>query len=315
MIRYISIRVLQMIPVLFGVILVVFIITHIVPGDPVSLMLGAGYTEKDYKEMKVYLGLDKPLTVQFVNYVKGVVKGDLGKTVKSREPVTKVIFRRFPATLTLSAVALIIAAGVAIPIGIVSALKQNTKIDYISMVMAQLGISIPVFWLGIMLILFLSLYMNVLPVGGRGEPPDLIHLILPAFCLATPFMAMTARLTRSCMLEVLRENYIIAARSRGFSEARVIFKHALKNAMIPVVTNLGLQLSRMLGGALIIEVVFRWPGMGELAYDAIMERDYAVVMGVVLLVAVIFIVINLLVDLSYTLFDPRIRYDTRTSEG
>jgi peptide/nickel transport system permease protein len=287
MIRYISIRVLQMIPVLFGVILVVFIITHIVPGDPVSLMLGAGYTEKDYKEMKVYLGLDKPLTVQFVNYVKGVVK--------SREPVTKVIFRRFPATLTLSAVALIIAAGVAIPIGIVSALKQNTKIDYISMVMAQLGISMPVFWLGIMLILFLSLYMNVLPVGGRGEPPDLIHLILPAFCLATPFMAMTARLTRSCMLEVLRENYIIAARSRGFSETRVIFKHALKNAMIPVVTNLGLQLSRMLGGALIIEVVFRWPGMGELAYDAIMERDYAVVMGVVLLVAVIFIVINLLV--------------------
>ena len=210
---------------------------------------------------------------------------------------------------------MIIAAVVAIPIGIVSALKQNTKIDYISMVMAQFGISMPVFWLGIMLILFLSLYLNLLPVGGRGEPPDLMHLILPAFCLAAPFMAMTARLTRSCMLEVLRESYIVAARSRGFSEARVVFKHALKNAMIPVVTNLGLQLSRMLGGALIIEVVFRWPGMGELAYDAIMERDYAVVMGVVLLVAVIFIVINLLVDLSYTLFDPRIRYNTRTSEG
>jgi peptide/nickel transport system permease protein len=315
MIRYISIRVLQMIPVLFGVILAVFIITHVVPGDPVLLMLGTQYTEKEYKEMQVYLGLDKPLPVQFLNYVKGVLKGDLGKTIQSREPVTNVIFRRFPATFTLSAVALIIAAGVAIPIGIVSALKQNTKIDYISMVLAQLGISIPVFWLGIMLVLFLSLYLNLLPVGGRGEPPDLKHLILPAFCLATPFMAMTARLTRSCMLEVLRENYIVAARSRGFSEARVIFKHALKNAMIPVVTNLGLQLSRMLGGALIIEVVFRWPGMGELAYDAIMERDYSVVMGVVLLVAVIFIVINLLVDLSYTLFDPRIRYDTRTSEG
>jgi peptide/nickel transport system permease protein len=314
MIRYISVRVLQMVPVLFGVVLVVFIITHVVPGDPVSLSLGAQYTQKEYDEMKVYLGMDKSLPVQFLNYLKGVVTGDLGKTIRSRERVTEVIFRRFPATLTLSIVALIIAAGVAIPIGIISALKQNTKIDYISMVAAQLGISMPVFWLGIMLVLFFSLYLNLLPVGGRGEPPDLKHLVLPAFCLATPFMAMTARLTRSCLLEVLRENYIVAARSRGFSEARVIIKHALKNAMIPVVTNLGLQLSRMLGGALIIEVVFRWPGMGELAYDGIMERDYPVVMGVVLLVAVIFIVLNLLVDLSYTFFDPRIRYDTRTSE-
>jgi peptide/nickel transport system permease protein len=314
MVRYILGRVLQMVPVLFGVILVVFTITHVIPGDPVLLVLGTQYTEKEYKEMKAYLGLDKPLPIQFVNYLKGVVTGDLGKTIHSREPVTRVIFRRFPATFTLSIVALIIAAGVSIPIGIISALKQNTKIDYASMVGAQLGMSMPVFWWGIMLILLLSLYLNLLPVGGRGDPPDVKHLLLPAFCLSTPFMAMTARLTRSCMLEVLRENYIVAARSRGFSEARIIFKHALKNAMIPVVTNLGLQLSRMLGGALIIEVVFRWPGMGELAYDAIMERDYPVVMGVVLLVAVIFIVINLVVDLSYTLFDPRIRYDARTSE-
>ena len=314
MIRYISMRILQMIPVLFGVLLAVFFITHVVPGDPVLLLLGEQYTEKEYNEMKVYLGLDKPLPVQFLSYAKGVVTGDLGKTIRSREPVTAAIFRRFPATLTLSVAAMIIASVVAIPIGIVSALKQNTKIDYASMVFAQFGISVPVFWLGIVLVLFFSLYLNLLPVGGRGEPPDLKHLILPAFCLAAPFMAMTARLTRSCMLEVLSESYIVAARSRGFSEARVIFKHALKNAMIPVVTNLGLQLSRMLGGALIIEVVFRWPGMGELAYDAIMERDYAVVMGVVLLIAVIFIMINLLVDLSYTLFDPRIRYDTRTLE-
>jgi peptide/nickel transport system permease protein len=314
MIRYISMRILQMIPVLFGVLLAVFVITHVVPGDPVLLLLGEQYTEKEYNEMKVYLGLDKPLPVQFLSYAKGVVTGDLGKTIRSREPVTAAIFRRFPATLTLSVAAMIIASVIAIPIGIVSALKQNTKIDYASMVFAQFGISVPVFWLGIVLVLFFSLYLNLLPVGGRGEPPDLKHLILPAFCLAAPFMAMTARLTRSCMLEVLSESYIVAARSRGFSEVRVIFKHALKNAMIPVVTNLGLQLSRMLGGALIIEVVFRWPGIGELAYDAIMERDYAVVMGVVLLVAVIFIVINLLVDLSYTLFDPRIRYGTRTLE-
>jgi len=315
MLKYILGRIAQIFPVLFGVLLVVFAITHIIPGDPVLLVLGDRYTEQEYQEMKTYLGLDKPLPVQFGNYLKGVVKGDLGRTIHSREPVTKVVLRRFSATFTLSIVALIISAGVAIPIGIVSALKQNTKVDYASMVAAQLGMSMPIFWLGIMLILFLSLHLNLLPVGGRGDPPDLKHLILPAFCLAAPFMAMTARLTRSCMLEVLRENYIIAARSRGFSETRVIFKHALKNAMIPVVTNLGLQLSRMLGGALVVEVVFRWPGMGELAYDAIMERDYPIVMGLVLLVAIIFIVINLLVDLSYTLFDPRIRYDKQTSEG
>jgi peptide/nickel transport system permease protein len=210
-------------------------------------------------------------------------------------------------------VAITIAASLAIPIGIFSALKHNTKFDYISMVGAQLGISMPIFWFGLMLILLLSLQLNLLPSGGRGDPPDLIHLIMPAFCLAIPFMATTARLTRSCMLEVLRENYIVAARSRGFPESRVLMKHALRNAMIPVVTNLGLQLSRMLGGALVIEVVFRWPGIGGLAYDAIMERDYPVVMGVVILVAVIFIALNLLVDISYTFFDPRIRYDTKTS--
>jgi peptide/nickel transport system permease protein len=227
--------------------------------------------------------------------------------------VVTILFRRFPATFYLAVSAIVIAAVVSIPIGVVSALKQNSKIDYGSMVAAQLGISIPVFWLGLMMILLFSLYLDWLPAGGRGDPPDLMHLILPAVCLSTPFMAMTARLTRSCMLEVLRENYITAARSRGFGETRIIVKHALRNAMIPVVTNLGLQLSRMLGGALVTEVVFRWPGIGSLAYDGIMQRDYPVVMGVVLLVAVIFVVINLVVDVSYGFFDPRIRYDIRES--
>ncbi len=276
-------------------------------------MLDVQYTEAEYKEMKAYLGLDKPLHVQFLSHLQGVVTGDLGQSIHSGEPVTTMIFRRFPATFSLALSAMFIAAAVSIPAGIISALKQNSKIDYASMVGAQLGVSMPIFWWGMMLILLVSLYLDLLPAGGRGDPPDLVHLILPAFCLSTPFMAMTARLTRSCMLEVLRENYIVAARSRGFPEARIILKHALRNAMVPVVTNLGLQLSRVLGGTLVTEVVFRWPGMGGLAYDAIMERDYPVVMGVVLLVAVIFIVINLLVDLSYTFFDPRIRYDTRTS--
>jgi len=313
MIRFILGRILQMVPVIFGVILVVFILTHIIPGDPVLLMLGAQYTEREYKEMKVYLGLDKPLSIQFLNYLKGVVTGDLGKSVHSREPVTTIVLRRFPATFILAVAAIFISALVSIPMGIISALRRNTFIDYASMVGAQLGISIPIFWWGIMLILVLSLYLNLLPAGGRGDPPDLIHLLMPAFCLSAPYMAMTARLTRSCMLEVIRENYIMAARSRGFPETRIILKHALRNAMIPVVTNLGLQLSRVLGGALVIEVVFRWQGIGSLAYDAIMERDYPVVMGVVILVAFIFLMINLLVDISYTFFDPRIRYDTKTS--
>jgi peptide/nickel transport system permease protein len=311
MTRYILGRVIQMVPVLFGVLLLVFSITNIIPGDPVLLMLDVKYTEKEYKEMQEYLGLDKPLYIQFYNHLKGVLKGNLGKSIRTREPVTKKIVERFPSTFALALAAMLIVALVAIPIGVVAALKQNSKIDYISMIGAEIGISMPIFWLGIMLILLFSLYLGWLPAGGRGEPPDLVHLIMPAFCLATPYMAMTARLTRSCMLEVLRENYIVAARSRGFPEWQIVLRHALRNAMIPVVTNLGLQLSRLLGGALVIEVVFRWPGMGALAYDAIMERDYPVVMGVVLIVAVIFIVVNLVVDLSYTFFDPRIRYGTR----
>ncbi|MFC1820543.1 ABC transporter permease [Thermodesulfobacteriota bacterium] len=313
MTRFVLGRILQMLPILFGVILAVFILTHIIPGDPVSLMLSESYTNQEYKEMMIYLGLDKPLHVQFLNYLQGVLTGDLGKSVHSSELVTTVIFRRFPATLVLAISAISISALIAIPIGIISALKRNSLIDYVSMVGSQLGMSIPVFWWGIMLILLLSLRLNLLPAGGRGDPPDLIHLILPAFCLSAPYMAMTARLTRSCLLEVIRENYIMAARSRGFSGARVIIKHALRNAMIPVVTNLGLQLSRVMGGALVIEVVFRWPGIGTLAYDSIMDKDYPLAMGVVILVAFMFITINLLVDLSYTFFDPRIRYGRKGS--
>ncbi len=311
MTRHILGRILQILPVLFGVLLAVFTLTHVIPGDPVLLMLGEDYTEVDYKEMQEYLGLDRPLQVQFIDYLKDIVQGDLGDSILSAEPVTTMIVRRFPATFILAVSAIFISALVSIPIGIVSALKRGSWVDYGAMVGAQLGISMPIFWLGLMMILLFSLFLDLLPAGGRGDPPDWIHLILPAFCLSTPFMAMTARLTRSCMLEVLRENYITVARSRGFAEARIILKHALRNAMIPVVTNLGLQLSRLLGGALVIEVVFRWPGIGSLAYDGIMQRDYPVVMGVVLLVSVTFIVINLIVDLSYAFFDPRIRYDAR----
>jgi peptide/nickel transport system permease protein len=313
MIRYILGRLAQMIPVLFGVLLLVFSITHLLPGDPVLIMLDVQYTEEEYQEMQKFLGLDQPIYVQLVKYMKGILVGELGTSIHTSEDVSAMIARRFPASFILAISALVIAASIAIPMGIISALKRNSKVDYASMVGAQLGISMPGFWLGIMLILLLSLYLDILPPGGRGEPPDLYHLILPAFVLSMPFMAMTARLTRSCMLEVLRENYIMAARSRGFSEYRVILKHALRNAMIPVITNLGLQLSRLLGGTVVIEVVFRWPGMGGLAFDAIMERDYPIVMGVVLLVAVLFIFINLLVDLSYSFFDPRISYGTKTS--
>jgi len=197
--RYILGRFIQMIPVLFGVLLAVFILTHVLPGDPVLLMLGEDYTETEYQEMKAYLGLDRPLHVQFISYMEGIVKGDLGNSILSDEPVTTMIFRRFPATFNLAVSAIFFAALVSIPIGVISALKQNSKVDYTAMMGAQLGISIPIFWLGLMMILLFSLFLDLVPAGGRGDPPDLVHLILPAFCLSTPFMAMTARLTRSCM--------------------------------------------------------------------------------------------------------------------
>jgi peptide/nickel transport system permease protein len=308
--KYILNRILQMFPVLFGVIFTVFFLTHVLPGDPVAIMLDDGYTQEEYEAMEAYLGLDKPLPVQFGHYLAGLLRGDLGNSIHFNEPVLKMVLDRFPATFILAVSSVIIGAVVAIPLGVVSAIRRNTVVDYACMAGAQLGISMPIFWLGLMLILFLSLDLNLLPAGGRGEPPDLAHLILPACCLSVPFMATIARLTRSCMLEVLREPYITAARSRGFSEFRVIVKHALRNAMIPVVTAMGLQLSRMLGGALVIEVVFRWPGIGGLAFDAIADRDYPVMMGVVMLTAIIFIVINLVVDLSYRFFDPRIQYGT-----
>jgi len=203
MTRYVLGRILQMFPVLLGVVLAVFMLTHILPGDPVLLMLDVQYTEEEYKEMQTYLGLDKPLHLQFLRYLNDLIHGDLGRSIHSEEPVIDMILRRFPATFFLATSAIFLAAMVSIPIGVASALKQNTKIDYISMVGAQMGISMPPFWLGLMLILFLSLYLNILPPGGRGDPPDLIHLILPACTLSTPFMATSARLTRSCMLEVL----------------------------------------------------------------------------------------------------------------
>jgi peptide/nickel transport system permease protein len=312
MLKYILNRILQMFPVLFGVIVAVFFLTHILPGDPVLIMLDDYYTQEEYEAMEKYLGLDKPLPVQFGNYLANLLRGDLGTSIHFNEPVIKMVLDKFPATFILAVSAMIIGAVVAIPLGVLSAIRRNTMVDYTCMAGAQIGISMPIFWLGMMLILFLSLGLDLLPAGGRGDPPDLIHLILPACCLSVPFMAMIARLTRSCMLEVLREPYITAARSRGYSEYRVILKHALRNAMIPVVTAMGLQLSRMLGGALVIEVVFRWPGIGGLAFDGLADRDYPIVMGVVMLVAIIFIVINLLVDLSYRLFDPRIQYGNRS---
>ena len=187
MTRYILGRVIQMVPVLFGVLLLVFSITNIIPGDPVLLMLDVKYSEKEYKEMQAYLGLDKPLYIQFYNHVKGVLKGNLGKSIRTREPVTKKILERFPSTFVLALAAMLIVVIVSIPVGVIAALKQNSKIDYICMIGAEIGISMPIFWLGIMMILLFSLYLGWLPAGGRGEPPDLLHLILPAFCLATPY--------------------------------------------------------------------------------------------------------------------------------
>ncbi len=307
--RYILRRILLMLPVLFGAALLVFVASRtVVPGDPVLMWLEEDYTPQEYEEMSTYLGLDKPVYIQFYKYLERIiVHWDMGYSYLTEKPVTKAITERLPATFILSGVGLLIGLLIAIPMGIISAIKPYSKIDNIGMVTAILGVSAPSFWEGIMLILIFSYYLGWLPVAGRGMPPDIVHLILPAFTVGTHHMATTLRLTRSCMLEVLGEDYIRTARAKGLKEIVVYTKHALRNALIPVVTDIGMTLSRLVGGTVVVEVVFGWPGLGKLSYDAIVMRDFPILQGIVLYMAGIFVGVNLLVDFLYTILDPRIK--------
>ena len=301
---YLLRRLWQSLLVLFGVSVVVFLILHLT-GDPAGLLLPPDATAEDIAKFRTAMGFDDPVAVQYARFLKGAVRGDFGESLRHGEPAMGLVLERLPATFELAGAGLLIALTLAIPAGIVSAVRRNTSVDYVSTVVALLGQAMPTFWLGIMLILVFSVRLNWLPSSGRGS---LEHLILPAITLGLFTTARITRLTRSGMLEVLGQDYIRTARAKGVGEAPVVWKHALKNASIPIVTIVGIELGTLLGGSVITETIFAWPGVGRLSVQAIFNRDYPVVQSAVFLLASTFVIVNLLVDVIYTYLDPRIRY-------
>ena len=296
---------------MLGVSVLVFALVHLVPGDPVRAAMGTRYDPEIAEQLRARSGLDQPLATQYLSWLGGALSGDLGVSFRSGRPVTATILGRLPATVTLAAAALVVALVIALPLGVVSAIRQGSKSDYVATVFSQAGISIPDFWMGIMLILFVSLYLGVLPPSGyvpiTESPADwLRHLTLPAVTAGVVTGSILTRFVRSSTLEALSQDYTATARSKGLAERVVVNRHVLKNALIPVVTVTGLQLGFLLGGVVVVEAVFAWPGLGQLALVAVDRRDYPVLQGVVLVIAVMFLVINLLVDLLYGFLDPRI---------
>jgi len=304
MLKYIIKRILLLIPIVLGVVTLVFFLVHLIPGDPVEVMLGEQAQAADKEMLRHELHLDRPLMEQYRLYLTGLTRGDLGRSIHSRKPVLTIVTHRFPATLLLTLAAMIVAILIAIPIGILSATKQYSLLDNASMFFALLGISMPNFWLGPLLILLFSIQLGWLPVSGMG---GVENLILPAITLGTALAAILTRMTRASVLEVIREQYIVTARAKGLQEGIVLFKHALKNALIPVITILGLQFGALLSGSIITETIFSWPGIGRLVIQAVNQRDYPVVQGCVLLIALSYVLVNLATDLFYSVADPRIR--------
>jgi len=304
--RYILRRIVMLVPVLFGVSLVSFSLLHLVPGDPAEVLGGQEATKEDVDRIRREYGLDRPLVVQYLRFVGNVLRGDLGISIQSRHPVRELLLQRLAFTLKLSLMSILVASAVGLLAGIISSTRPNSIFDTASMLGALFGISMPIFWLGLLLILVFAVKLHWLPSGGTGT---LGHLILPAIALGSASAAVIARMTRASMLEVARQDYIRTARAAGHRESVVIFRHALKNAMIPVLTVFGLEFGYMLGGAVLTETVFSLPGIGRLLVDGIFARDYPVVQGAMIVVATTFVLVNLLTDLAYGFFDPRIRYD------
>jgi ABC-type dipeptide/oligopeptide/nickel transport system permease component len=303
--RYIVRRSLHSCLLLFGVSLVVFLLLHIVPGDPAIVLLGDQATPQRVAEVRRALGLDRPLAEQYWRFVSRAVQGDFGQSIRAMRPVLPYVVERLPATLELSAGALLISAGLGIPLGVLAATRRRSVWDRLALNLALLAQSAPNFWVGLILIAVFSVNLGVLPVSGRG---GLRHLVLPSVTLAIFFIGLVVRLTRSGMLEVLSQDYVRTAWAKGMPERLVVFRHALKNALIPIVTVLGLQVGTLLGGAVVTETVFAWPGMGQLAVQAIYQRDYPVVQAIVLLLGGAFVLINWAVDVTYSLLDPRIQH-------
>lgn len=308
MFQYMIRKLLVSIPVVWGVVTVIFVLMAVVPGDPARIMMGQRGDPETLARIRADLGLDKPLTVQYVDFMGKLIRGDLGKSYRTNEPVTKAISERFSATMRLAIWAMVLATLVGVTAGILSAVKQYSLFDYSAMFLAIAGVSAPVFWFSLLLLLVFAYGLHWVPGVGYGDG-SFRYLILPVVALGLRPAAIIARLTRSCMLEVLSMDYIRTARAKGLSEWKVISKHALKNAMIPVVTIVGAEMSGLLSGAVLTETVFAWPGVGRLAVEALVARDFPMIRGTVIVISLIFLVANLIVDLSYGLFDPRIRYD------
>ncbi|HEY1303698.1 MAG TPA: nickel ABC transporter permease [Vicinamibacterales bacterium] len=306
MLRYLARRVVLTIPVLVGVATLVFALIHMIPGDPAQSMLGESAAPADVDALRQKLGLDRPLAVQYGSFLAGLVKGDLGTSLRTGAPVTSQIAERMPATFELAVAAMIVAMVVSIPLGVIAAVWRGTAVDHSAMALALAGISIPNFWLGPLLALIFGVELGWLPVSGRG---GLDHLVLPAISLGAALAAILARMTRATLLEELRELYVRAARARGVSRVRAVLAHALRNSLIPIVTIAGLQFGAVLTGAVITETIFSWPGIGRLLIQSIGFRDYPMVQGCILLIAVTYVAVNLLTDVLYGVLDPRIRFE------
>jgi ABC-type dipeptide/oligopeptide/nickel transport system permease component len=304
--RYLLRRLLLTVPVLLGVATLVFALIHLVPGDPAQSMLGESASPDEIARLRTSLGLDKPLATQYRAFLGGVAQGNLGTSFRFGTPVTQEIRRRLPDTALLAMSAMAVAIVVAIPLGIVAAVFRGRFLDHAAMTLALAGISMPSFWLGPLLAIFFAVRLGWLPVSGSGTA---LHLVLPAVTLGTALAAILARMTRSSVIEELRELYVMAARARGLSQSRAVLRHAFRNSLIPVVTIIGLQFGAVLTGTIITETIFGWPGVGRLLIQAINTRDYPLVQGCILFISVTYVAMNLITDLTYGFLDPRIRFE------
>ena len=334
MFQFILKRIAMVIPTFIGITLLTFALIHLIPGDPIEIRMGErGLSPEVHAQMKKQLGLDQPLYIQYVDYLQGITQGDLGNSFKNNEPVMTEFLSLFPATVELATFAILFAVIIGIPVGILAAVKRGSVFDHTVMAVSLTGYSMPIFWWGLLLMLVMSVQLDITPVSGRigaefwidnvtgfmlidswlsGEPgafkSAVSHLILPSVVLGTIPLAVISRMTRSSMLEVLGEDYIRTARAKGLAPLRIIIVHALRNALIPVVTVIGLMIGQLLSGAILTETIFAWPGIGKWVIEAIRARDYPVVQGAVLIIATIIIVVNLFVDLMYGVVNPRIRH-------
>jgi peptide/nickel transport system permease protein len=314
--RYLTRRLLLLVPVLLGVSIVVFMVLHLSPGDPAEIMLGTQATQEDLSRLRAELGLTEPLHVQYVHWLAHVARGDLGRSLWMKRPVLGEVLTRFKATLLLTGTALVLSTVIGVLLGVSAATRPNSLLDRLSAVASLFGASMPSFWLGIVLMVIFALWLGWLPASGMyapyagGDLRDLLaHLILPALTLGAASMTIVARLTRSAMLDTLGQDYVRTARAKGVAERGVVLRHGLRNALVPIVTVVGVQVGYLLGGAVLTETVFAWPGVGTLMVQGILARDFPLVQGCVLVVALAFVLVNLAVDLLYAWLDPRIRYE------